>query len=175
MNLQQYDDLKDLISRDNHGCFGCDPENECGLHMSFKTDGTWVYSRVDIPAHVRGWKRLTHGGIITTMLDEVMSWGAIAMLGSMILTKNISVNFLQPIPVETTVIAASRVKEVSSPRESIMEARIEDLEGALLATGEGIFATFSLERAQEMQIMDEVLLQQFREYIESFQEQFVRP
>ena len=77
------ENLKELPSGRNHNCFGCSPINPSGLRMRFFTDGKAVYSRLQVPAHLCGWSNIVHGGVLTTILDEIMSWAAIRLLQRM--------------------------------------------------------------------------------------------
>jgi hypothetical protein len=64
--------LKHLPNRTDSMCFGCIPANPTGLRLEFFTDGESIFSWVKVPAHLCGWENLVHGGIISTILDEVM-------------------------------------------------------------------------------------------------------
>ena len=66
--------LKPLRNRRDHHCFACGPQNPHGLKMTFYTDERSVYSWVTVPGHLRGWDNLIHGGVISAILDEIMSW-----------------------------------------------------------------------------------------------------
>ena len=66
---------------DDHKCFGCSPANPHGLQMEFyHADDAVLHSWLVVPDHLRGWNDLVHGGVISTILDEIMSWTAISML-----------------------------------------------------------------------------------------------
>ena len=74
-------------------CFACGKNNPEGLHMEFYTDEKSVFSKLVIPETKRGWDQVVHGGILSTILDEIMAWTAIYFTGSFMLTKNMTVNF----------------------------------------------------------------------------------
>lgn len=123
-------------------CFACGTDNPCGLHMEFETDGQALYSRVVLPGRMRGWRNMAHGGIISTMLDEIMAWTAIHLLQRFILTQSIRVDFLKPVTIETPLLVKGWVKERVSPRKAIMTATVSDDHGQVLAKAEGEFALF---------------------------------
>lgn len=58
----------------DHDCFGCGQHNHQGLKMTFASNGEQLRSELVIPEHLRGWSNLVHGGITTTILDEMMGW-----------------------------------------------------------------------------------------------------
>jgi hypothetical protein len=48
--------------------------------MDFYYADNAVFSWVSAPEHLCGWNNLLHGGVIATILDEIMSWTAIDIL-----------------------------------------------------------------------------------------------
>jgi len=60
----------------DHNCFGCGRLNAHGLQMQFRTDpeGNGVWSRFVPDARFEGYQGVIHGGIVSTVLDEVMAW-----------------------------------------------------------------------------------------------------
>ncbi len=150
------DGLKALPVRENHYCFGCSPLNPSGLQMRFHTDGKALFSWVTVPAHLCGWQDLVHGGVITTMLDEVMGWSTIYLLKCFPLTKSISVDFLKPVYAGKEIRVEGRLSSVRE-RESVMEALLYDREGNLCSRAGGVFALLPVQKAREMGMNDAVL------------------
>jgi len=74
------DRFRPVPNRGDHNCFACGPNNPGGLAMKFYSDGETVVSRLRVDEHLCGWDNLLHGGIISTMLDEIMSWTIIHLL-----------------------------------------------------------------------------------------------
>ncbi|PKL35123.1 MAG: hypothetical protein CVV44_23155 [Spirochaetae bacterium HGW-Spirochaetae-1] len=153
--------LKLLPNRDDHNCFGCSPSNQSGLQMKFYTDDTRVYSRLSVPEHLCGWNTLVHGGVISTILDEIMSWGAIYLLRQIVLTKSISVDFLQPIMINEDIRVEGKVLERTGEREAVMQGFIYNDKGVLAARSTGIFALFSPDVLREKGIMSDKDIQYF--------------
>src|ERR1041385_3913787 len=53
-------------------CFVCGEANPAGLRLRFETDGQVVTARfTPRPEHI-GFKQVVHGGIVATLLDEIM-------------------------------------------------------------------------------------------------------
>lgn len=147
--------LRALPNRENQACFGCGPTNPCGLHMKFFTDGNSVFTELKAPEHTAGWRNLVHGGVITTILDEVMGWSAIFLLKRFVLTKSISIDFLKPTFVGERIRAEGSLTEVRGEREAILESSLFDAAGDLCARGRGIFAVFAPEAAVNRGIISE--------------------
>jgi len=136
------DDLKILPTRENHNCFGCGPTNTSGLQMQFHTDGKALYSWLTVPSHFCGWSNFVHGGVITTILDEVMGWSAIYMLKTLTLTKSITVDFLKPVYIDDELRAEGRISRRDSEREVLMEGLLYNSKDKLCSRAQGTFATF---------------------------------
>lgn len=118
-------------------CFACGRENASGLQMRFQSDGNKLYSTLTPPLHFRGWHNLLHGGIVSTILDEIMAWAAIHFLEKFPLTKTIQVEFLRQVYVEQELTATGWLVERIGKREVMMAGRIEDVAGRSLAEGQG--------------------------------------
>ncbi len=142
-----------LPNRDNHKCFGCSPDNPHGLRMSFHTDEKSVVSWVTIPEHLCGWNDLAHGGVISTVLDEIMSWAAIYLLRHLILTKSMTVEFRKPVFVGKEVVAQGTVVEHPNSREAIMAGALYQ-DGRLCAKSTGSFALFTPEAIRKRGLLD---------------------
>ncbi len=95
--MDKKEDYTQLPVRDDHNCFACGPANPYGLHMRFSANEDTVVSRLTVPDHLRGWSTMVHGGIISTILDEIMSWAAIHLLKKIIVTRSMTVDFKKPI------------------------------------------------------------------------------
>jgi uncharacterized protein (TIGR00369 family) len=135
-------DLKLLPTRDNHSCFGCGPTNTSGLQMQFYTDGKALYSWLTVPSHFCGWSNFVHGGVITTILDEVMGWSAIYLLKTLTLTKSITVDFLKPVYIDEELRAEGRINRQNSEREVLMEGFLYNSKDQLCSEAHGTFAIF---------------------------------
>ena len=81
---------------DDNYCFACGSENPDGLKLEFEySDNNIVKTTYTPPEKFQGWKGIVHGGIITTLLDEVMAKAAIKK-GYHILTGEITIRFKNP-------------------------------------------------------------------------------
>ena len=82
---------------DNNYCFACGSKNPDGLKLEFKysDDGSKAETTYIPPEKFQGWKGIVHGGIITTLLDELMAKAAINK-GYQILTGEITTRFKNP-------------------------------------------------------------------------------
>ncbi len=86
----------DIELRDDGNCFVCGKDNACGLKLSFNLlDGKIISEFTPSILH-QGYKNITHGGIITALLDEAMIQAALSE-GMSPVTAEINVRFRKPL------------------------------------------------------------------------------
>ncbi len=92
-------------------CFVCGTHNPSGLKLSFYDDGeSKVLSKVKLNETFQGYPGIAHGGILTSILDEVV--GRVAMIDDhhrFMMTVNMKVQFRNPVPINTDVIAVGEI------------------------------------------------------------------
>ncbi|HPB81869.1 MAG TPA: PaaI family thioesterase [Spirochaetota bacterium] len=162
INSEKY---RKLRNRDNHNCFGCSPKNSVGLRMEFFSDDKEVVSHVTVPAHMCGWDTMVHGGIISTIMDEIMSWTTIYLMKSFILTKSMNVDFLKPVYIETPLKVIGNVVEKINDREALTRGELYNDQGVLCARSTGTFALLSPEYVKKKGMIKE---EDFSEYMNMF-------
>jgi len=145
--------LRALPNGGTHRCFACSPLNPKGLHMTFYTDGTMVVSYLTLPDHLSGYTRVVHGGIVSTLLDEIMGWASMVLLRKITMTKTLNLTFHKSAYVEEPLTVEGRILEVLSRRECLVEGRLLDAAGDLCAQAEGRFTMASPEVARRMGIV----------------------
>ena len=154
-------EMKQLSNRNDHKCFGCGPANPSGLRMKFFTDEMSVFSWLKVPDHLIGWDNLVHGGILSTILDEIMSWSAIYLLKKMILTKSMTIDFIKPVYEGTELKVEGNVFEKKNDREVVMQGRIYNKEGVLCTESKGIYALLEPKVAKKLNMMSAEALKDF--------------
>ena len=97
------------VKRDNF-CFACGKENPRGLKMDIKIDSDGACCEYKIPADLQGWQGFAHGGIISTMLDEIMVWAA-AGRDIVTVTAEMRVRFRNPLPTDHTITLEGKVTD----------------------------------------------------------------
>jgi uncharacterized protein (TIGR00369 family) len=119
----------------DHNCFACGETNPIGMRLHIELgDGmartTWVVGEDYV-----GWSDKAHGGIIATLLDEVMAW-APSSFDSWAVTAEMSVRYRSPATPGEELRAEARVVE---RRRRIYEVRgeVRGGDGRLVAEGSG--------------------------------------
>ncbi|MGQ9707991.1 MAG: PaaI family thioesterase [bacterium] len=85
-----------LENRDT--CFACGKENPDGLQLPMVIDDNGARFVWKVPERYEGWVGIVHGGIVATLLDELMAW-AVRPRGYNTVTAEITVRYRKPVPV----------------------------------------------------------------------------
>lgn len=132
-----------------HRCFACGELNEHGLHLDLHTDASGCWTELTIDSAFQGWEGVTHGGILCTILDEVMAWSVIGR-DTWGVTARMAVEFRRPVPVGRRIRAEGVVVE-DKRRLFQTEGRILDAgSGEVLATSSGTYVAAPPERLAEL-------------------------
>ena len=88
---------KKVTFRDE-GCFVCGKSNPIGLHLSFELDreGKRATSSVTFKPEHEGWDGVVHGGLLASVLDDVMAY-AIMTTGKLGITTRMSITYRKPV------------------------------------------------------------------------------
>jgi len=127
-------------------CFGCGVENPIGLKLRFYCEGDIVKSDVTLGDLYEGWGNMAHGGIISTLLDETMSWAVMYFKRVLFVTRRMELKYIRPVLVGTPLCVNARI--VSEGRGPLINVRgeVRDAKGGLLVRGSGEFAALSPDK-----------------------------
>lgn len=121
--------------RDDGRCFICGKDNPIGLKAVFRTDPARrrAETHICIGEQFQGWQGITHGGIISALLDEICAQACMCS-GLQVVTSELKIRFREAIPSGSTVTVTG---EVIGERRRLVDAkgRIE-LDGKLMAEAE---------------------------------------
>lgn len=116
---------------DDRYCFCCGEKNPLNLKMHFRYEDEKLLSDVIFPKEYQGFNNVVHGGMIGTVLDEVMV-NLHCLNGTMVVTAEYNVRLKAPCPVNQTVLlTAWPVKQKGRLYFTASEARLEN--GTLIA------------------------------------------
>ena len=161
-----YESLKQIPEIEGKTCFACGESNPIGLHMHFRTDEERMLSSFVIPETMVGWDQTVHGGIITTILDEIMGWSIIYLLKKMGVTRSINVEFLKPIQAGQKVTAVGYVKEIKSERYVIITGEVYSEDNVLCARSTGDFTVMKPQSAVKLGVMSAEYAEKFAPILE---------
>lgn len=131
-----------------HNCFACGSLNAGGLRLDLHLGAAGCWSRLSLPGRFQGWDGIAHGGVVATILDEVMAWSLVGH-DNWGLTARLAVDFKRPVPLEAPILAEGWV--TATRRRLITTAgRISDGAGLTLATAEATYLAAPEERRREL-------------------------
>ena len=133
-----------------HSCFVCGESNPFGLKLRFETDGRIVQTRFTPRAEYAGFKGVVHGGIVATLLDEIMVWACAVQTQRFAYCAELTVRFLMPLQPGQEVVG--RAELTANRRDKIFEAEgeLKDSGGKLLASATGKYLPVKAQDAAEM-------------------------
>ena len=153
--------LKKVVNLDGQTCFGCGVDNPIGLHMDFFTDDQRLYSFVTVPTTMAGWDQTVHGGIVSTLLDEIMGWTVIYLLKKIGVTTSMTVEFRKPVQVEQQLTVVGTIKEIPSERQVVVSGELLTENGTICARATGTFAALSAQAAVRLGVMRTSYMERF--------------
>lgn len=116
-------------------CFGCGPKNPIGLKLKFHWDGKEARAEFVPDKRHQGWANILHGGIISCLMDEALSYPPY-FVGMPCLTAKMEVRLRRPVVVgEKLALVASIVKKNRRLVETRARLELEDGTIAAEATG----------------------------------------
>ena len=119
----------------DHNCFACGRDNAIGMRLKIEL-GEGVARTTWVGGHdYVGWSDKLHGGIIATLLDEVMAW-APSSYDSWAVTAEMSVRYRSPALPGETLEATGRVVE-RRRRIYRVAGEVRGADGRLVAEGTG--------------------------------------
>ena len=118
-------------------CFACGQDNPFGLHMTFHEEGEDYVCHWQPQPHHQGWSQILHGGLVSTLLDEVMTWRLVSR-GKHVVTAEITVRLKKPTPLDERLTVRARI---TAERRRFFETEAELLlpDGTVTATATAKF------------------------------------
>lgn len=108
---------------DGYMCFGCAPSNPMGLHMEFYEDGDDIVAYWEPEAHYQGWLNTLHGGILTTLMDELAGWVVLRKLQTSGMTSRLDARFLKSLSTCEPRLTSGGVSKTVNEMQSLLKRR----------------------------------------------------
>lgn len=120
----------DIFGPDS-SCFGCSPRHPIGFRLRFRRSSDLVTTRFLPHRDLAGPPGIMHGGLVTTLADEVAAWTVVALRGQFGFTGAINAKLLKPVRIGVEVAAEGRIARESS--------RVLEIEVRLLQQAEPVY------------------------------------
>jgi len=133
-----------------HSCFVCGESNAIGFRLRFETDGRMVQTRFCPRPEHNGFKNVMHGGLIATVLDEVMVWSCAVATRKFAYCAEFTVRFRSPVRPGEQLVAEGEL--TANRKGKIFEARgtLRDQSGRILAEATGKYLPIRTDDATAM-------------------------
>jgi acyl-coenzyme A thioesterase PaaI-like protein/transcriptional regulator with XRE-family HTH domain len=128
----------DVLPRGARQCFACGEDNPIGLHLAdIRRDGDEVRATLHPRPELQSYPGVLHGGVVTTVLDEVMAYASILLAGIWSATATLQVRFRRPVPYDVPLEAVAGVTAERARRVRAW-ARLELPDGQVGAEATGL-------------------------------------
>jgi acyl-coenzyme A thioesterase PaaI-like protein len=137
------------IEVEPHRCFACGSLNEHGLHLDLHVAADRSWADLTLGPAFQGWDGIAHGGIVCTILDEVMAW-ALASTDNWGVTARLAVTFRKPVMIGSAIHAEGWITQ---SRRRIIEtaARVVDpATGTILAEATATYVAADEDRKRQL-------------------------
>ena len=132
-----------------HHCFACGTLNSSGMGLVLHVEPGRAWTELELEQRFEGWDGIAHGGILCTILDEVMAWSLVAE-DNWGLTARLNVEFRNPVEIGRPIRAEGWITR-SRRRLNDTSAHLVDAQtGQELATATGVYVAADEARKQEL-------------------------
>lgn len=129
-------------------CFGCSPDHPQGLRLRFAKDDGAIVTRFTPGDLHQGPPGIMHGGLVSTLADEVAAWACIGLLGKFGFTATMSLRLGKPVRVGAPVLARAVVTK--DMRRLVDVGVTIEQDGAPALTGDLRFVILDKGGAEKM-------------------------
>ncbi|GAA3028374.1 hotdog domain-containing protein [Actinokineospora globicatena] len=132
----------------DYRCFGCSPSNEHGLRLNFTHSGDGIECVLRVDRTFESYPGVVHGGIATTVCDEIMGNLLVLKVGTSVFTTTLRTRYLSPLAVGVEYRCVATADAVDSPPYRAY-AEITDPDGATCVTAVGTYQPATPAQARE--------------------------
>ncbi len=129
-------------------CFGCSVDHPFGFRLKFTKESSDTVVAHCVPkAHYQGAPGMMHGGLVTTLADEVGAWALVACLDRFGFTTQLKARFVRPVRVEVDTVITARVLKAG---HRLVNLSVEVRQKDVCALFEMTFAVLEKSSAEKM-------------------------
>lgn len=129
-------------------CFGCGPDHPYGFRLRFDRVGDEVVTELVPGDRYQGPPGIMHGGLVSTLADEIAAWSVIALAGKFGFTASFDAKLHRPVRIGQKVEGRGRLL---SDKRRLIDVEAKILQGGELAfTGTFRFVVLDKGGAERM-------------------------
>lgn len=141
--------LNPFKGKEGYNCFGCSPDNENGLRMHFIDEGEYLTAVWSPKDYFQGYDNVLHGGIQSTLMDEIASWYVYAKLETAGVTSRLEVRYKKPVYMNKGDLRLKAKLIAKNRNLADIAVELFDADGKLCAIGQVQYFTFNEKVARE--------------------------
>lgn len=138
------------LGHEQYNCFGCAPNNPCGLRMEFFEDGDEIVSTWKPRPEFQGWIDTMHGGILSTLIDEICGWVVFRKAQTSGFTTQLNIKYRKKISTNEPQLNIRAHITRQMRNLLFIHAEIRNAEGELCVEGEATYFLVNREEAEKM-------------------------
>ena len=118
-----------------YNCFGCSPYNDVGLKLQFFDDGEGLTANWQPKRFLEGYPHVVHGGIQSTLLDEIGEWVIYVKCETAGVTANLNIDFKHPLRITDQEVTLKGQLLEHKDTEAKVKTSLFDAGGKLCTEG----------------------------------------
>lgn len=126
-------DMKEIVKYAN--CFVCGDQNNHGLQAKFFLDGDKAVAHVTASQRFEGYRGIYHGGVLSSLLDEVMIKAILAEQRYAV-TVELTIRFIAPVRVGDKLTLSGKITKTKG-KITFTEGQATGSDGRVFATASG--------------------------------------
>jgi uncharacterized protein (TIGR00369 family) len=119
------------------------------LNVRFYADEHGAYVPLLLCEEQMGYPGIAHGGVLMSILDELMGWAATMQTGEFSMSAEISTRFLKPVPIHTPLTARAQMTQRRG-RVWYAHGEIVDERDIVYVRATGKYVSIGKERTAEV-------------------------
>lgn len=141
--------LDPFVFGEEQPCFGCAPTHPIGFRLRFCKDDDSVVTFFTPGAQYQGPPGVMHGGLVTTLADEIAAWTVLGLAGKFGFTAKLSAKLKKPVKIGVEIEARGRTTRVTSRIVEVHVSMLQAIDGDAHKTEvfQGDFTFAVLDRA----------------------------
>lgn len=133
------------------GCFVCGHSNVHGLQVQFYVQNNSVRVDLNFARHFNSFPNITHGGILSSILDEAMGWSAFIFsdVETFLFTRELTVTYKRNAPIGEPLLLVAEYVGAERGGMFSTKGKIVDMDGKIITASKGLFFPTSKEKMME--------------------------
>lgn len=132
-----------------HHCFACGTLNTSGMGLVLHVEPRRCWTELTLERRFEGWDGIAHGGILCTILDEVMAWSLVGE-DNWGLTARLTVEFRKPVRTDQPIRADGWITRSRRRLHDTAAQIVDPRTGDVCASATGVYVAADEARKLEL-------------------------